>query len=253
MDSVAAAAEAAAMPPPAPPAAAADAAAPPADAAPPPAAAATTAPPPAPPAATAASSSSHHAFLAKLQQPAAASLSRALKSFVRHASADKARSVAQLAELTQTFFRDTEEAIAGHALWRDEPPEALERACDAVEKVVMSRLHDRVFLADAAERAADAALGERLGFLQFVDADHLGIPPAVRDAHSWANAQREICKMALYRTPRDKLVCVLNCCKLINSSIARASAGEHGADEFFPVRIAAAQFFGAQFFGAQFV
>ena len=184
----------------------------------------------------AASSSSHHAFLAKLQQPAAASLSRALKSFVRHASADKARSVAQLAELTQTFFRDTEEAIAGHALWRDEPPEALERACDAVEKVVMSRLHDRVFLADAAERAADAALGERLGFLQFVDADHLGIPPAVRDAHSWANAQREICKMALYRTPRDKLVCVLNCCKLINSSIARASAGEHGADEFFPVR-----------------
>ena len=147
-----------------------------------------------------------------------------------------ARSVAQLAELTQTFFRDTEEAIAGHALWRDEPPEALERACDAVEKVVMSRLHDRVFLADAAERAADAALGERLGFLQFVDADHLGIPPAVRDAHSWANAQREICKMALYRTPRDKLVCVLNCCKLINSSIARASAGEHGADEFFPVR-----------------
>ena len=42
--------------------------------------------------------------------------------------------------------------------------------------------------------------------------------------------------MATYRTPRDKLVCVLNCCKLINSSIARASAGEHGADEFFPVR-----------------
>ena len=153
--------------------------APPADAAAPPAAAATAAPPAPPAPATAASSSSHHAFLAKLQQPAAASLSRALKSFVRHASADKARSVAQLAELTQTFFRDTEEAIAGHALWRDEPPEALERACDAVEKVVMSRLHDRVFLADAAERAADAALGERLGFLQFVDADHLGIPPAV--------------------------------------------------------------------------
>ena len=173
---------------------------------------------------------------------------------MRHASADKARSVAQLAELTQTFFRDTEEAIAGHALWRDEPPEALERACDAVEKVVMSRLHDRVFLADAAERAADAALGERLGFLQFVDADHLGIPPAVRDAHSWANAQREICKMALYRTPRDKLVCVLNCCKLINSSIARASAGEHGADEFFPVRIAAARNSSARnSFGAQFV
>ena len=42
---------------------------------------------------------------------------------------------------------------------------------------------------------------------------------------------------AAYRTPRDKLVCVLNCCKRINSSLSVTSAGSHGADEFFPVLI----------------
>ncbi|CAA2996250.1 vacuolar protein sorting-associated protein 9A-like isoform X2 [Olea europaea var. sylvestris] len=54
-------------------------------------------------------------------------------------------------------------------------------------------------------------------------------------------AQKELQKINMYKAPRDKLVCILNCCKvinnlLINASIA-ASEDHPGADEFLPVLI----------------
>ena len=43
--------------------------------------------------------------------------------------------------------------------------------------------------------------------------------------------------MQSYYTPRDKLVCILNCCKRINASLFSKTCGTHGADEFFPLLI----------------
>jgi Vacuolar sorting protein 9 (VPS9) domain len=47
--------------------------------------------------------------------------------------------------------------------------------------------------------------------------------------------------MNLYKAPRDKLVCILNCCKVINNLLVNASfssgQNEPGADEFLPVLI----------------
>lgn len=45
----------------------------------------------------------------------------------------------------------------------------------------------------------------------------------------------------MYKAPRDKLVCVLNCCKVINNLLLNASIASNentpGADEFLPVLI----------------
>lgn len=54
-------------------------------------------------------------------------------------------------------------------------------------------------------------------------------------------AQKELQKINLYKAPRDKLVCILNCCKVINNLLVNASlaSGQNspGADEFLPVLI----------------
>nr|GMD40283.1 vacuolar protein sorting-associated protein 9A-like [Ipomoea batatas] len=54
-------------------------------------------------------------------------------------------------------------------------------------------------------------------------------------------AQKELQKINMYKAPRDKLVCILNCCKVINNLLinASSSAGENppGADDFLPVLI----------------
>lgn len=45
----------------------------------------------------------------------------------------------------------------------------------------------------------------------------------------------------MYKAPRDKLVCILNCCKVINNLLLNASLASNkdhpGADEFLPVLI----------------
>lgn len=45
----------------------------------------------------------------------------------------------------------------------------------------------------------------------------------------------------MYKAPRDKLVCILNCCKVINNLLLNASIASNenppGADEFLPVLI----------------
>ncbi|GJN89339.1 hypothetical protein Rhopal_002319-T1 [Rhodotorula paludigena] len=50
-------------------------------------------------------------------------------------------------------------------------------------------------------------------------------------------AQRELCKMNQYKAPRDKLICVLNCCKVIFGLIRHVGSGEEGADAFIPFLI----------------
>lgn len=54
-------------------------------------------------------------------------------------------------------------------------------------------------------------------------------------------AQKELQKINMYKAPRDKLVCILNCCKVISNLLLNASIASNenppGADEFLPVLI----------------
>ena len=179
--------------------------------------------------------SSYQTFMAKLGQPEASGLLRAMKLFVRNALAATHLSTDELSEAVQAFFYETEATIAEHPLWADSEPAELERASDSVEKFVMTRLHDRVFAPTPAEVAEDQQLHNWLQRLRFLRIEHLGIPSELHALAPWPSAQQELAKISTYRTPRDKLVCILNCCKRINGSISHSSAGSHGADEFFPV------------------
>ena len=179
--------------------------------------------------------SAYQTFLAKMNQPDATALLRAMKIFVRNALAKKNMNVDTLAQETQAFFQQMEQAVVEHPLWAGCDAAELERACDDIEKFVMTKLHDSVFAVDAAEAQEDEQLQTWLTRLQFLRVEHLAISPEYRTHAPWLSAQQELAKISSYRTPRDKLVCILNCCKRINSALSQASAGGHGADEFFPV------------------
>ena len=84
-------------------------------------------------------------FLQKLHHPEAAELLKSMKIFVRSALTVSALSVDELAEATREFYVQTESLIASHPLWEGCDHLELGRAADAVEKFVMTKLHDRVF------------------------------------------------------------------------------------------------------------
>jgi hypothetical protein len=47
----------------------------------------------------------------------------------------------------------------------------------------------------------------------------------------------ELKKINDYKAPRDKMICILNCCKVIYNLLNKANTQNPGADDFLPILI----------------
>jgi hypothetical protein len=93
------------------------------------------------------------------------------------------------------------------------------------------------------EKEANEALHARIRSLQWLRPQHLDLPPTLFDdtrlsacalpcqcgvsvtcACVSGVAAEHLNKMDAYKTPRDKLICILNCCKILYGVAARAAA-----------------------------
>ncbi|KAG8633027.1 vacuolar protein sorting-associated protein 9A isoform X2 [Manihot esculenta] len=111
-----------------------------------------------------------------------------------------------------------------------------------LEKYVMTKLFTRVFASLPDDVKVDEQLSEKMSLIQqFIRPENLDIKPTFQNETSWLLAQKELQKINMYKAPRDKLVCILNCCKVINNLLLNASIASNenppGADEFLPVLI----------------
>lgn len=202
-------------------------------------------------------------FLEKMRHPAATDLVRSIKNFIqamldRHAAAVAAATEggnaaaarretadAQSAAV-QRFLEETEDAFRQHPLWRDAREDELEAAGEGLEKYLMTKLHDATFAFAPEDREQDEHLSALLAALRFVRPEHLDIPERVRKEGTYAMAMKELNKINSYKAPRDKLVCIMNCCYIINNLLGVAARGADGvsgstdgfgADDFLPVLI----------------
>ncbi|MCD7455085.1 Vacuolar protein sorting-associated protein 9A [Datura stramonium] len=140
----------------------------------------------------------------------------------------------------QEFLGNMETAFRAHSLWAGCSEEELESAGEGLEKYVMTKLFTRTFASLPEDVKVDEQLHEKIALIQqFVRPENLDIKPIFQNESSWLFAQKELQKINMYRAPRDKLVCILNCCKVINNLLTSVSAKENppGADDFLPVLI----------------
>lgn len=155
-------------------------------------------------------------FLDKIRDTSARPLARRLGHFIR-GCCERAESGAVDMASVHAFVTDFHGQVAAHALWRGAPPAELDNAFESIEKCILLKrqLYGHLFRGDAGDRSADEALSEKIFLHQFITPEHLDIRPEFSDASVWAKAQQELRNVNEYRAPRDKIVCVLNCCKWI--------------------------------------
>ena len=112
-------------------------------------------------------------------------------------------------------------------------------ALEGLESLIMNQLHDRVMSFDASERDLDDFMERKMALhAGWIQMEHLDVPDgmisklknsqdnkhndeveAKNNQDSWLSiVATEFQKMSVYRTPRDKLVCALNGCKILNSN-----------------------------------
>ncbi|XP_021681425.2 vacuolar protein sorting-associated protein 9A isoform X2 [Hevea brasiliensis] len=144
--------------------------------------------------------------------------------------------------MVQEFLAKMEAAFRAHPLWAGCSDEELESAGEGLEKYVMTKLFTRVFASLPDDVKVDEQLSDKMSLIQqFIRPENLDIKPTFQNETSWLLAQKELQKINMYKAPRDKLVCILNCCKVINNLLLNASIASNenppGADEFLPVLI----------------
>jgi hypothetical protein len=149
---------------------------------------------------------------------------------------DAARNVHRFLSSTQEWMLSDVVVFAADA---DE--EGRTNAAEGLEKFVICQLcrkHGRDFGLDPSDKEEDDNLHRQMSGLSWVTFEHLGAPPV--DPALLGLAIQQLQSVENWKAPKDKLVCILNACRVIHDVLKR-TRDEGGrplaADDFLPLLI----------------
>lgn len=184
-------------------------------------------------------------FLEQMKHRSAVPVNEYVRSFFRGFTKRPYKPHEQV-KLIFDFLEFISARMAEAQVWAELPVDEFNQATEAMEKLVMNRLYTYTFSpaialegrwpvqTDDLER--DRVLSERIQLLSWISEEHLDVKRGTHSARFYDFAIQELNKINHYKAPRDKTICLLNCCKVIFGLIRHLSA-EEGADAFVPLLI----------------
>ncbi|PGH17173.1 hypothetical protein AJ79_01311 [Helicocarpus griseus UAMH5409] len=209
-----------------------------------------------------------HRFLEQLRHRTADPVAKFLRSFLTEFG-KKQWMVHEQVKIISDFLAFITNKMAQCEVWREVSDGEFDNAKEGMEKLVMNRLYSQTFSPaipppptpsrsrsrggkkdsdryqgpgrrgqhqEDVER--DEILAQKIRIYGWIREEHLDIPPVGPNGRRFlALAQQELLKIKGYRAPRDKVICVLNCCKVIFGLLRNAKSGDTSADSFVPLLI----------------
>ncbi|OAQ84010.1 guanine nucleotide exchange factor Vps9 [Purpureocillium lilacinum] len=206
-----------------------------------------------------------HRFLEQLRNKKADPVARYLKSFLSEFG-KKQWMVHEQVKIISDFLAFIANKMMQCEVWRDVSDAEFDNAREGMEKLVMNRLYTQTFSpaiappkpipgAKPKKRGGDIPMGpgrrgqhqedverddvltQKINIYGWVKEDHLDIPPVGESGRRFLKlAQQELLKIKSYRAPRDKIICVLNCSKVI-FGLLKHNKSDSSADSFMPLLI----------------
>lgn len=187
-----------------------------------------------------------HRFLEQLRHRTADPVAKFLRSFLQEFS-KKQWQVHEQVKIINDFLTFIHDKMAQCEVWKDVSEDEFDNAKEGMEKLVMNRLYTQTFspaiplgqMSGSMSRRAkqrdrgvpvslgrsgqhledtekDDVLSQKAVIYGWVREEHLDIKPVGDSGRKFLSlAVQEILKIKNYRAPRDKVICVLNCCKVI--------------------------------------
>ena len=209
-----------------------------------------------------------HRFLEQLRHKSADPVAKFLRSFLTEFG-KKQWMVHEQVKIIGDFVAFITNKMALCEVWREVSENEFENAKEGMEKLVMNRLYGQTFSPaippppqiprsrsrsrqKQLEKAAgpgrrgqhqedverDDILAQKIRIYGWVKEEHLDIPPVGANGQRFLRlAQQELLKIKSYRAPRDKIICVLNSCKVIFGLLKNAKTTDTSADSFVPLLI----------------
>ncbi|KAH9832631.1 uncharacterized protein C8Q71DRAFT_261629 [Rhodofomes roseus] len=185
-------------------------------------------------------------FLDQMKVKGAEPVAKFLRSFLSN-FAKRTFTVTDQVKLINDFLGFIAERMRETDVWKNASDAEFDNAMEGMEKLVMNRLYDFTFTpavvrmipprpvtVDDLER--DRVLSQRIALFKWIEPQHLDVPEGEGSEGFMMFAQQELLKVNHYKAPRDKLICILNSCKVI-FGLLRHLHKEEGADTFVPILI----------------
>ncbi|KAJ4318392.1 hypothetical protein N0V94_004438 [Neodidymelliopsis sp. IMI 364377] len=204
-----------------------------------------------------------HRFLEQLRHRTADPVAKFLRSFLLEFG-KKQWMVHEQVKIIGDFLEFISKKMAQCEVWRTVSDAEFDNAREGMEKLVMNRLYNQTFSPAIAppepmsprkgrrrqeppgpgrrgqhqeDVERDEVLAQKVRIYKWVREEHLDIKDVGEKGHKFLNlAQQELLKIKSYRAPRDKIICILNCCKVIFGFL-RTSKSDQSADAFVPLLI----------------
>ncbi|KAF7587699.1 hypothetical protein BBP40_006858 [Aspergillus hancockii] len=209
-----------------------------------------------------------HRFLEQLRHRTADPVAKFLRSFL-HEFAKRQWMVHEQVKIISDFLAFITNKMAICEVWRDVSDSEFDNAKEGMEKLVMNRLYHQTFspaipspptIPRSTSRSKrremerlhgpwrrgqhqedierDEVLAQKIRIYSWVREPHLDIPPVSAHGRRFLTlAQQELSKINTYRAPRDKVICILNCCKVIFGLLRNSKSSDTSADSFIPLLI----------------
>ncbi|KAJ1918235.1 hypothetical protein H4219_002707 [Mycoemilia scoparia] len=178
----------------------------------------------------------YNTFLSQLRQPFAKPIARIVKNFLTEFSR-KSMTLNEEIAFINDFFSFIGDKMRENSVWKNLPDDEFDNALEGMEKLVMNRLFPVCFsphITDDSEK--DRILREKMSLFRWIREEHLDILPHKKNNAFFSYARSELLKINNFKAPRDKLICILNCCTVIFGLLKSIDA-EVGADKFLPILI----------------
>ena len=210
-----------------------------------------------------------HRFLEQLRHRTADPVARFLRSFLNEFG-KKQWMVHEQVKIISDFLEFIAKKMAQCEVWRTVSDAEFDNAREGMEKLVMNRLYyqtfspaipspvgnprhppkgvkypsDIVYPQGQGRRGQhqedverDEVIAQKIKIYGWIREEHLDMQPINEKGRKFLTlAQKELLKISSYRAPRDKVICVLNCCKVIFGFL-KNSKGDQSADAFIPLLI----------------
>ena len=203
-----------------------------------------------------------HRFLEQLRHRTADPVAKFLRSFLLEFS-KKQWQVHEQVKIISDFLTFIAGKMSQCDVWRHLSDAEFDNAKEGMEKLVMNRLYAQTFSPEIpppdtspikARRKdtagpgrkgqhqedveRDEVLAQKVRIYGWIKEEHLDMQPFGDKGRKFLNlAQQELQKIKAYRAPRDKVICVLNTCKVLFGFLKSAHNRDQSADAFIPLLI----------------
>ncbi|KEG00814.1 hypothetical protein YYE_04260 [Plasmodium vinckei vinckei] len=162
-------------------------------------------------------------FLESLKHPSCKIVVDKVKKFILNFPQNLSREEA--ANKIHTFINETQPILLKSSIYKNLNIDQINIIIQGYEKFIIQKLYFYLYRMDPEDKDQDEQIYTKINCLQWVELKHLEICESI-DLDRLKLAQGELLKIQKMKAPYDKIIMILNCCRIVTSILFEAKKND---------------------------